>query len=375
MITIKNKQNEMVLVSSKTLTMKFGRSTAQFIQQLHYWIEKKEGVLKENTRWIYNTAKEWASQLCLSSRQIERIIQKLKDLNIIFVDHFSKTNRVNFLTINYEALNVCFNEEKQHDKTSVSDRQNVGIHIKNTKITNKEKNNKSEEGQGSQTNKNNLCLVHTKQVEQVKNFNQKKDDLMCVSATTQISEEKQQDVSAALTLSSTIQKPTTVQDMLAFWNQSFVGSETKATKELSRLLMAAFKHKFDSDMNKWKHFCKRIESSSYLMGQGFNLSLFWVLKFSTIDRLLNGDFGVKDIQEEICQETLVEKALLQIADLKESDVCKDVRQKILTVIGAASYLSWFTKVCFVENNHGLQMKAENAFVQDYITTHYGYLFM
>ena len=56
------------------------------------------------------------------------------------------------------------------------------------------------------------------------------------------------------------------------------------------------------------------------------------------------------------------------------NLCIDVREKLLKVIGAVSYLSWFTKVTFTEKGGAVQMKAETPFVEDYVTTHFGHLF-
>jgi hypothetical protein len=363
MIVNKNINNDIVLVSSKSLVKTFGRSTAQFIQQLHYWIEKREGIFKNDSRWIYNTAKEWANQLCLSSRQIERIIQKLKDLNIIKVDHFSKTNRINFITINYNALNKCFEQSSYADKMTVSDRQNDGIYIKNTKITNKDKNYKSKVEKGDFENKK---QDSNKQVEHVKNndLNEKKLDMSSSFSETEAKKANQ----------SLSEKPTTIQDMITIWNEYFPKAESKLNKDLAKLLGGAFKQKFGSDLTLWKNYCKRIESSSYLMGEGFKLSLYWALKFTTIDRLLNGELGVKEIAVPVVEEVLVQKAVAHIESIDETPLCLDVREKLLKVIGAASYLSWFTKVTFVEKSGVIAMKAETPFVEDYIRTYYGYLF-
>jgi hypothetical protein len=140
-------------------------------------------------------------------------------------------------------------------------------------------------------------------------------------------------------------------------------------------LGGAFKQKFGSDLTLWKNYCKRIESSSYLMGEGFKLSLYWALKFMTIDRILNGELGVKDIAVSVVEENIVQKAKVHIGSIDETPLCLDVREKLLKVIGAASYLSWFTKVTFVEKGEVVTMKAETPFVQDYITTHFGHLFV
>jgi hypothetical protein len=377
MPSYKLRQNNGVLLSQPVFIKIFGRSTAQFIQQLHYWIEKGEGVLKNDTRWIYNTAKEWANQLCLSSRQIERIIQKLKDLNIIKVDHFSKTNRVNFITLNYDALNKCFNELSDGDKMSLSDRQNVGIHIWNTKTTNKDKNYKSIKEEGRDSDK---TIDSQNQVEHVKknNIHKIKQDTTKMENDEGMMENSQDRKSLTSKsqniINSQAQKPTTIQDMITIWNHYFPKAETKLSKDLAKLLGGAFKQKFGSDLTLWKNYCKRIESSSYLMGEGFKLSLYWALKFTTIDRILNGELGVKEIEVSVVEEDLVKKAVSHIESIDETPLCLDVRGKLLKVIGAASYLSWFTKVTFVEKGGVVNMKAETPFVEDYIRTHFGHLF-
>ena len=111
------------------------------------------------------------------------------------------------------------------------------------------------------------------------------------------------------------------------------------------------------------------------MGEGFKLSLYWALKFMTIDRILKGELGVKDIAVPVVEEDLVQKVVAHIQSIDESPLCLDVREKLLKVIGVASYLSWFTKVTFVEKGGVVNMKAETPFVEDYITTHFGHLFV
>lgn len=323
-----------VLLSTPHLIKVFGRSSAQFIYQLHYWIEKGQGIVKDELRWIYNTANQWAEQLCLSSRQIERIIQKLKKDGIIKIEHFGKTNRVNYITLNYTALQSYFNQED--DKMSSSERQNVGMHNKESEITNKEDLNKSNSStEISSINPTNVDFLN-------------KEDFS---------------------------KKVVVYEMLELWNQAFPQSQTKLTKDLSRSLGAVFKIKCQSNINEWKDYLSLIQSSSYLKSSSFNLSIYWAVKFLTIDRIKNGDFGVQRVEKNPPEEDLTDKVLTHIETVNEHQICKTVRSKIVRVIGNKAYLSWFTQLKMDYSDHRFRIYAESPFIRDYVLTHYGYLFM
>ena len=114
------------LIAQAHLIDEFGRTGAQFINQLHYWLQKKNvGIIHDNKKWIYNTAEEWAKQLRVSTRTIERHISTFLKLGVIKVEKLSshKSNRTNFLTLNYEILENLtphkqhFNPDKKGDSS------------------------------------------------------------------------------------------------------------------------------------------------------------------------------------------------------------------------------------------------------------------
>lgn len=400
MQTYKLIKDSPVLINQLELMTEFRGKSSQFISQVNYWIKNGQGLLKNNKRWIYNTAKEWAEQLGVSDRQIERIIQKLKQRNVIEVEHFSKTNRVNYITLNYEKLDEIL---KNHsDISSDSPRHKVGIFNKETKITNKDI-NKSRGGEGvlnlEPSNKTDAQQVD--KIEQVKKNDEKSDELIQPTNKEQTkthavferknSDDEQQNHSTQMpdrkeseTVSSqennakkkndTIQKTTTAQDMMDLWNRYFKNHQMTLNKDLSKNFVAAFKFKFKEDLAHFETYLKRIQSSTYLMSESFKLSLYWVLKFNTIDRILNGEFGVKEIVVQKTEQDASFEAVSHIQSVDESEFSKLVRAKLLKALGAVTYLSWFTKVKIITDEKGVHLKAETPFVQDYITTHFGYLF-
>ncbi len=367
------------LIAQAHLIDEFGRTGAQFINQIHYWIKKKNvGIIHNDKKWIYNTAEEWAKQLLVSTRTVERYINAFLKLGVIKVEKLSshKSNRTNFLTLNYESLkNLNPNTDKKNhktfdtfqpmnDKMSESTRQNVGMVIQEN--TNKDLNNKSDLDK----------IIHPslkkKQAEQVTDKNIKINGTggtEHISSMAKIDEFKSQHYSVI--------KNTTVQDMLALWNQAFPTSEMKMNKELAQLLLSAFKQKCDDNMKKWENYLNRLQSSDYITSEAFNLSLNWALKFNTMDRIFKGELGVKDIPVQLDIKTEESRAHEHIQGCVqlETDACCQIRLLVLQKLGAHVYNAWFTKVIFVQKDREFKIKADNKFVEDYILQHFGHLFL
>jgi len=343
MSTYKILKNDTVLLCQPYLIDALGRTGAQFLNQIHYWLEQKNtGVQHNNHHWVYNTAEEWANQLRVSVRSIRRYINLFLEKNLIRVEKLSKhkSNRTNYITINYEALhnlNTQFDATNQRDKMAPSPCQDDTMVIQ--KITNIDLNNKSKKE----------IEAPSQQAEQVDGIN-----------TIHVEEEKEQCL-----------KKTTVQDMLKSWNMHFPNGQKMMDKDLAKQLMAAFNHKCGGNFKKWENYLDRIKSSAYLMSTDFKLSLNWALKFKTMDRIFESDLGVQDIPIKVDALTQDNQATEHIKNVAEAAPCKNMRLLILKKIGSIAYNAWFTKVLFVEHHGEVTLKAENKFVEDYIMHHFG----
>ena len=62
-----------------------------------------------------------------------------------------------------------------------------------------------------------------------------------------------------------------------------------------------------------------------------------------------------------------------IDDLDESADTKAVRHTIAKAIGYAAYYSWFHQAKFVEKNGEVCLVAPNAFVEEYLQTHFDWV--
>lgn len=370
MQTYKILEQDHVLLSQPVLIELFGRAGAQFLNQLHYWLENPGcGENHQGKKWIYNTESAWAEQLKLSTRQFRRYVSSLAKKGIISVAklHSHKSNRTNYFSINYELLEKLIptlsNSSKSsqngsfvhEDILSASSGQSGPFYIE-TKITNKDF-NKSENkprnvaGQGA--------VSETEQVKQVEPV--KKSISKIEKGRGGGDKDSQEDYPKKQP-----PKSSTAQDMLRIWN-NILGEKSQATmsKDLAPHLVSAYSTKFEKDLNQWKRYCDLIKTSDYLMKEGFDLSIFWALKFSTIDRLRAGGLGVKPASLSIASELIADESQINemITALNESEKTKTLRRTIAQAVGPANYLSWFHRASFVEQEGKILLVAPNAFVE------------
>lgn len=335
----------------------------RFLNRLNYWIRRgKYGMEHEGHIWIYNTLDQWADQLDVSKRSIQRCISSLKQKGIIKTAFLSsnKRDRTLFYTIDYTNFNInsltkkhvkksSSHMAKSEEKLKLNDHMIDHMYI----IDNININNKSYKSFDKDTSKN--------------------SEKNTISNSLKIQETKK------------LQKNTTIQDMLKELKTEFPEISIFLNKNLARNLVAAFKLKFKSSITKWHEFLKLVKTSTYLMSEKFHLTIQWLLKFSTIDRLFQGDLGVK-LKEVLFSKTKEEEIeirqkeqakskelLQQINDLEETEACKEIRKKILQRIGNVKYETWFTKVFLTEEDNvvNVDIPTRNSlFVFDYILNHF-----
>jgi len=391
MQTYKLLEQDSVLLSQPLLIEHFGRAGAQFLSQLHYWLEKRDtlGCKYQDSHWIYNSAESWAKQLHLSVRQIRRLISKFVGSGVLRVEKLNpyKSIRTNYYSIDYDKLNASVSPKNNletrifvhGDILSPSSCHNGTIYIE-TKTTNKDI-NKSEAktfervGQGRKINK---PVDPVKQVNMMISKNKEKKEETIVGDVTSKSSLVTENLKTKVIQQK--KKTTTTQDMLEIWN-TILGEKAQASmsKDLAPLLVSAFHKKFEQSLNLWKSYCELIKTSPYLMGEQFQLSIFWGLKFSAIDRIRAGEFGVKPTltKNSIGQgviSTVTENQVEQmIKALNEPLKAKATRLQIAQAVGAAAYHSWFHQADFVSKDGEIQLVAPNSFVEQVWETQFSWV--
>lgn len=304
-----------------------GNFSGLFVSKLLYWSEHENqyGIVHNNRVWIYNTMQSWAEQLNCSPKTIQRAVKFLREKGIIEQKHLSKNkrDRTLYYSLNYSKLSDVFCRG-----------ENVQIDDQMNNRSNKQNNKSYKSG----TLKNSI--------------NDKKS--CCVK-----------------------QKPTIVQDMIKIWKENFPNSKLILTKQLAKYLVAAFKNKFNSRIDKWRKYISLIKTSKYICNNNFYLCINWVIKYFTIDRITNGDLGVnKNLITSYDHEQITEdnfkKALEHIDSVDEPEKFKILRKEIVKKISPEKYNSWFKHVSFIDKEGEIYMQLikENSFLRDYITINF-----
>ena len=337
----------------------------RFLKQLAYWSlnSKDYGLKKDGKTWIYNTHKQWAEQIGFGVTTIRESIAVLEGLGFISSDFLNpnKRRRIKYYSINFEAIENYFAQIACKKKFQKPRQENIieTVPVSTVSEPSKQQLNQQMERQMYTNNK-------IQEIKSNKSINPK------------IFEEKIEDKTEIIDKNS---KPTVVQDMIKIWNQEFpnqkiISGSTEQTgvihltKQLSRFLVAAIKLKFENCLEKWKHYLRLIKTSAYLMGEKFKLSVMWVIKFLTIDRIRAGELGVDESKIPVDALEIESKAQQHADSVNESGTCKQFRHEIIKKLSPAVYLSWFTKVDLIEESTKLIIRAANDFVRDYIKAYF-----
>lgn len=343
------------LITHPEVALILGKSEAIFLQQLHYWLttDNEIGIILDGQRWIYNSYKSWAENLRIYSEStIRRAITKLEKLGIILTQNLNKkkSDHTKWYTINYETLRNLIPglAGKKQERIGKTDKEKSLLKMNSPSAQNEQ--------------------IITKEN---KNYFKNKS-LSDAEASNQPVKSKLDQQGEQAIISKDI-----VQQMILIWNQ--IVEEGSRIIELNNkrisFLKKAFETKFESCLEKWREFCKRITSSKFLMGEiktSFKASLDWVLKFDILQRILEGDYGVGDrtVYYQKDRQVSCQQVETEIENSPENQEIKQIRLAILNKVGLAVYSAWFKEIGIHFNQEKITLKAQSRFIKDWIETHY-----
>ena len=340
------------LITNPEVALILGKSEAIFLQQLHYWLttDNKMGTILDGQRWIYNSYKSWAENLRIYSEStIRRAISKLEKLGIILTQNLNKkrSDHTKWYTINYDVLKNLIPGlvSKKQERVGESDKEKSLLKMNSPSVQNEH-------------------II----IKENRNYFKNKS-LSDAKASNQTVKNEFDQHSEQTNISKNI-----VQQMISIWNQIVEeGNKTIGLngKRIS-FLKKAFEFKFQSCLEKWEEFCKRIASSKFLMGEikaSFKASLDWVLKFDILQRILEGDYGVGDRTIFVKEETngIWEDLKAEIQSTPEDQTIKQVRLALLSRLGKAIYVSWFREIQIEKEETKIIFKACSAHAKDTIS--------
>ncbi len=183
----------------------------------------------------------------------------------------------------------------------------------------------------------------------------------------------------------------TVQEMYDVANE-VLGEKLsfRLTKEIA--WMGAARNAYFQTLEKWRRFLEAIKKSWYLMGEKFLLTIKWVLKFKTIEKISAGEYDSfeekkkrraeewnKKLEEEREKRKEKEeeweiletrKMAIELENSEESPKCIKARYELFRKVGVPSFRSWFSKANLVEEHGRVIMEVESNFKFDWIGNKY-----
>jgi DNA-binding GntR family transcriptional regulator len=269
--THKGHEKEQIEYSYFELERVFGARKASFINKLNYWLNKcGRNIEDSEAKWIYNTIKDWAEQFNWSVSTLKRIVYSLEEEGIITSKKINarKWNHTKWYSIDYNKLNSFLSVDKELRNYSDKKRANrlaqkEPIIISNTSNNHTNRSSYKESGM-------NLNNTSDKKLEEIKIDSNKKE---------------------------------IINKMLYVWNKVFECSvnpiKAYSNQKNQQTLLHLYKAAFNSDLDNWREYALKVNSSQFLMGEkktrnNFKAVFSWLIKEETIEKIQNGEYGVGD---------------------------------------------------------------------------------
>ncbi len=386
---------------------RFGKSATLVLHQLHYWLSKENeayGTLFDGFQWIRNSYNQWQKQIqFVSLSTIRRAFAELEACGVIKSHHFdhqrdySGGDQVKSYTIDYQKLesyvgelhHTLFTRPGSLNKASSTalmpstrlTTKRAGdtasfLHVKTTYA--KENHTFQSKYTPVQMNTppaqmnipaNNIYLSKST----FKTISSSEANTICLKNNQQSSSFKSNQTEKDNNYNS--------QEMIRLWNIIIEHTEGKIalTQQRSAYLCTAFDQFFKNDMQAWERFCITIASSKFLMGEvnSFKANLDWVLKFSTLQRILEGAYSTGDrVVSYKPNQTSSHKSIESPSFISNECVeAVELRQYIKAKLGIIPYANWFLKTQIIITKDEMGKKktilyVPSLFVRDRIRTHY-----
>ena len=284
-----NKLNSLYNSSSRIhlfsceLTKFVGKNESILLNQINYWLSKSGREIRGlNGKWIYNSLNEWHKQFNYwSLSTLRRTIKSLEKSGILISKKINakKWNHTKWYSIEYNKLNQLIKHATVR-KEEFANLPRTNYLNKSYDHPNNKRTYRCVQNEQIIITKNNYTNKSSyKKCENILNKNLKEEDKLNVS-------EKE-----------------TVKQMIELWNKVFEHSikpiKAYSNKKSEQTLLRLYKTIFNSDLDNWREYACKVNSSQFLMGEkktktNFKAIFSWLIKLETIEKILNGEYGVGD---------------------------------------------------------------------------------
>ena len=129
-----------------------------------------------------------------------------------------------------------------------------------------------------------------------------------------------------------------ISKMLYIWNKVFEYSispiKAYSNKKNQEVLLNLYKTAFSGDLNNWREYACKVNSSQFLMGEkktknNFKAVFSWLIKEETIEKIMNGEYGVGDRELDMNNVTKnIEEKKEEVVNKMDKKISEYIKLKI-----------------------------------------------
>ncbi len=150
------------------------------------------------------------------------------------------------------------------------------------------------------------------------------------------------------------------QTMVDLWNKVFEHSispiKAYSNKRNEQILLNIYRTVFNRDLNNWREYALKVNSSQFLMGEkdtnnNFKAVFSWLIKEGTIEKILNGEYGVGDRELDINNKSKNGeiKKEEKVTEL-EKQISSKLKENINELKELEEFRNYIEEECYQEDN-------------------------
>lgn len=332
--------NENPLQVLPTLAVKIGLNEALILQQMHYWLNADHNKnYLQGRHWVYNSYDEWHKQFPFWSKEtIKRTIYSLEKQKLVVSDKLSeeKFNHRKWYSIDYMELQRL---DQENDRSGQFVTNGEGTYETPDQV-------KMTRSDGSH------CSEHIKE------------------------QRLPTEITAETSSSRELEKEKIVNEMKNIWIEEIGEEETiELTEILISKILISYHTIFNSSLDNWRSYCRKIASSQFLMGEkkgtNFKAKFSWAIKTESYDRIQAGDFtlGDRNIRVRTVIFSLKEQDKLNkhINDSGKHPLWIAVCQEMLARGEGQAVKQWLLELDIAHySSNNIYIHAPNRFIRDWV---------
>ena len=378
---------------------RIGLEESLVLNQIYYWISKcGRTVADRDGTWIYNSIESWHKQFSYwSISKIRRILGSLESQGFIISKKVNarKWNQTKWYSIDEEKVGTLFKSivpkgKKICSNTTTRFVQNEQIINGNTKNNYTKRSSYREQKADFTQNKIEEFFVnHEVELDLKKNpgpiLSLNKKEYLEPVPSIRIPKSRQVISRKEQVLSAMDKVPSKVTDiacaMVMVWNEEFKYSlnpiKAYSTEKMAVRLYQLWSSTFDKNMERWRHYCRCVNSSQFLMGEkktksGFRAVFAWLVNEKTVEEILAGGYGVGD--RELDRDNIsnnIEKKKIEVSAKANKKIAECIAQKVSEFQEKEEFEEYVIKSIYLDDGDPYQMK--RLFYNNSWLTKHGFL--